>query len=270
MHASATRRWPDRLGSVLLTAGTFVLLLGVTEGPTWGWTSPPTWAAIGGGLAGLAAAVLRALHHPVPALDVRLWRNRAFTLGNVGSMFFGAALFAWLLTGVLFLVHVWRFSEIEAGLAMSPGAVMAALSGVAVGRVRAAVPPSVLVLVGGCLFAVGGVVMHGALGATSHYWSTWCPVALLVGAGVGAISVGLSSIAALAVPPRDFAAATGFNAATRQLGGALGIAAMAAILSSGSTDLTRYLSVYGYCAVAAGLTAVTALVLCATARSRTP
>lgn len=269
-RTAPTRTWPDWLGSVLLAAGTFALLLGVTEGPRWGWTSLPTWAAIGGGLVGLVAAVLRATTQPVPALDVRLWRNAAFALGNLASTFFGVALFAWLLVGVLFLVDVWHFSEIQAGLAMSPGAVMAAAAGMAAGRVRAVAQPRVLVLAGACCFALGGAIMHGALGTTPHYWSTWFPVALIVGAGVGAISVGLSSIAALSVPSRDFAAATGFNAATRQLGGALGIAALSAILATGGAGLARYRSVYVYCAAAAGLVAVTALGLFTTrARSRT-
>src|SRR5439155_877012 len=74
---------------------------------------------------------------PATAVETSLWRSRGFAVANVASLLYGATLYAWLLIGVLFLTEVWRYSELKAGLAMSPGAFTAAASAVAGGRLIA-------------------------------------------------------------------------------------------------------------------------------------
>ena len=56
----------------------------------------------------------------------RLWRSRTFAAANLASLLYGAALFPWMLVGVLFPVGVWGYSPLEAGLSMTPGAIIAA------------------------------------------------------------------------------------------------------------------------------------------------
>jgi hypothetical protein len=92
-----------------------------------------------------------------------------------------------------------------------------------------------------------------------HYWSTWLPVGLLVGPAIGLTTVGLSSIAALSVGPKDYAAATGLNGAARQLGGALGVAVMTALLTSGHATVGAFTDSYLLCALTALAAAMVAL-----------
>jgi len=130
-----SRRVPDLAGTLAIAAGIGVVVLAVTKATDWGWASEATTTSLLGGLALIAVGLVRSRRHPAPALEIDLWRSRSFAISNLASLFFGAAVYAWLLVGVLFLTAVWRYSELKAGLAMSPGAVSAAIAAAITGRV---------------------------------------------------------------------------------------------------------------------------------------
>ena len=240
-------RLPDPTGTVLLVAGTAALLLAVTEGRNWGWTSPETVAAFAGAAVAAVLVLTRSRRHPSPALPLDLWRNPVYRAANVGSVLFGAALYASLLLGVLFLTAVWGYSELEAGLAMVPGAAVAAVVGIAAGRRR--VPARTAAALGSLVYLLPFAASALWLPATPHFLSWWLPLGTLMGIGIGGVSVGLSSVAALSVAPVRFAAATGLNLAARQIGGALGVAAMAVVVQAHAPqELDGYRMVYALCA----------------------
>ncbi|MFD4628996.1 MFS transporter [Streptomyces sp. NPDC058284] len=248
-----TQGLPDILGTLFLAAGAGLVVLGVTQGQEWHWDDPRVLGALVGGLVLLALALVRARSHPRPALQTRLWRSRVFALANLVSFFFGAALYAWLLVGALFLVDVWGYSRIAAGLSMSPGAVLSAVVAVLVGRSLSKRCPHLVVFFGASALVGAALWLALTLASDAALWSMWIPVGLLAGAGIGAASTGVSSAAALSVEPVDFAGATGLNMAVRQIGGALGIAVLAAILpASTSSSPTPYSHVVFFaCAMAA-------------------
>ncbi|MQA76547.1 MAG: MFS transporter, partial [Solirubrobacterales bacterium] len=226
--AETRGRLPDFLGTALLAAGVGLVVLGVTEGEPWGWGDPRTIAVLAAGLLSTALALGRSARNPVAAIEVGLWRNRTYAAANLVSALFGAGLYAWLLLGVLFLTEVWGYSELQAGLAMTHGAVAAAAVGVAVGRLSRGPSPRALVVTGGLAIAITGLALALWIPAEPHFLTVWVPAGLIGGAGMGAVSVGVSSAAALSVAPERFAGATGLNVAARQVGGALGIAVLAA------------------------------------------
>jgi EmrB/QacA subfamily drug resistance transporter len=256
--AGSAKRWPDPLGITAFGGGVFALVFGVAQSSQWDWADLRTVACLVVGVFACAFAAMRSAGHPSPAIAVGLWRNPTYVAANAVSLLFGAALFTWLLVGVLYLTSVWGYSELRAGLVMTPGALVAMLVGVGVSRVARGVAPRVLVATGGLLMAASGLVIDLVLPSTPHFWQLWLPVGVVVGAGMGAISVGVSSAAALSAPAMEFAAATGLNVAIRQVGGAIGVAAMAAMLThydSGST--AGYGHVYLLCsALALALAAV--------------
>lgn len=256
--AGSGARRPDAAGTAVLGAGVLGLVLGITQSSRWGWSDPATAACLVAGVALCAAAVLRSARHESPAIATHLWRSRTYVAANAVSFLFGGVLFAWLLLGVLYLTAVWQYSELRAGFAMTPGALVAACVGIGVSRLARAVRPRALVMVGGGLIAVCGVCMGLSLTSQPRFVLLWLPVGCLVGAGMGAVSVGVSSAAALSAPPRDFAAATGLNVAIRQIGGAVGVAVMASVLSvrAHGAPSDPYRHVYLLCAVTAAAVAV--------------
>ncbi|MEU6673236.1 MFS transporter [Streptomyces sp. NPDC046925] len=221
---------PDVLGTLLLAAGTGLVVLGITRGQEWGWGGPRVAGCLAAGAALLASALVRAGRHPRPALRTGLWRSRDFALANLVSFFFGAALYAWLLVGALFLVEVWQYSRTAAGVSMIPSALLSASVAALVGRSLGRRRPHLAVFWGATALVVAELWLGLTLSSQPALWSMWIPVGLLGGAGIGAISTGVNSAAALSVKPADFAGATGLNMAVRQIGGALGVAALAAIL----------------------------------------
>ena len=130
----ARTRLPDAFGSALLALGIGLAALGLSQGSVWGWGDPRTIASLAGGVAGIVGAVQRSWRTPVPAIETALWKHRPFALANAASFLYGASLYAWMLLGVLVLTELWHYSELQAGLAMTPGAIAASLSAVAAGR----------------------------------------------------------------------------------------------------------------------------------------
>src|SRR3954452_7026042 len=137
---------PDLFGIVLLGAAVGALALGVSRGGAWGWGDERSLAAIGGGLLGLVAVLARSVRHPAPAVEVGLWRARPFALANLASLIYGAVLFSWLLVGVLFVTQVWGYTPLQAGLAMTPGAVIAAIVALRAGPLVQRIGPRPVVI----------------------------------------------------------------------------------------------------------------------------
>jgi hypothetical protein len=186
---------------------------------------------------------------PVPAVETGLWKHRPFPQSNVASLLYGASLYAWMLLGVLVLTQLWGYSELQAGLAMTPGAIAASISAVVAGR-RAT--PRVAVAAGAALMAASGLTIAATLPVEANFLGYWLPLGVALGAGMGMVTTGTSTAAALSVPPRSFAAGTGLNQTARQVGGALGVATLATLVRSGGSDLVSTFShVYMFCSLAA-------------------
>jgi Major Facilitator Superfamily len=234
---------PDALGTLLLGAGVGAAALGISQGRDWGWGDPRTLVTIIGGVLAAAAAIQRSRHHPRPALETKLWRSKAFATANVASLLYGAALFPWMLVGVLVQVTLWDYSPLQAGLGMTPGAIVAAI----VAMLAARKTPKPIILGGAILLAAAGAILTLALPADPNFLGFWLPVGVLIGAGMGAITTGVSTAAALSVTPERFAAAVGLNSAARQVGGALGVAALAGLIG---TDIASFKDIYLFCTLA--------------------
>ena len=150
---------------------------------------------------------------------------------------------------MLVLTELWHYSELQAGLAMTPGAIAASVSAVIAGR-RAT--PRAAVAAGAALMAALGLFIAATLTTHPHFLTYWLPIGLVLGAGMGMVTTGTSTAAALSVPPQSFAAGTGLNQTARQVGGALGVATLATLLRSGAAgQAATFTHVYVFCSAAA-------------------
>jgi EmrB/QacA subfamily drug resistance transporter len=247
--AKAHTRLPDALGTVLLAGGIGLAALGLSQGSVWGWGDARTITSLAGGVAGTVAAIQRSWRMPVPAIETGLWKHRTFALANGASLLYGASLYAWMLLGVLVLTELWRYSELQAGLAMTPGAIAASVAAVVVGR-RAT--PRTAVAAGAALMAASGLFIAATLPDHGEFLTYWLPIGLVLGAGMGMVTTGTSTAAALSVPPQSFAAGTGLNQTARQVGGALGVATLATLVRSGGPgQVATFTHVYVFVSLAA-------------------
>ena len=199
----AHTRLPDAFGTVLLASGIGLVALGLSQSGVWGWGDARTIACLAGGVASIVAALQRSWRMPVPAIDTSLWKHRTFAFANVASLLYGASLYAGMLLGVLVLTELWHYSELQAGLAMTPGAISASVAAVAASRIRS---PRNGVIAGALLMAGTGLVLAATLPTQPDFLGYWLPLGLLLGAGMGLVTTGTSTAAALSLPPRSFAA----------------------------------------------------------------
>lgn len=247
-NASAHGRLPDALGTVLLAAGIGLAALGLSQSSAWGWGDERTIAALAGGVAFGVAAIQRSWRMPVPAIQTSLWKHRTFALANGASLLYGASLYTWMLLGVLVLTQLWHYSELQAGLAMTPGAVSASVAAVLAGRARS---PRTTTVAGALLMAAVGLLLAVTLPAHGNFLGYWLPLGLALGAGMGLVTTGTSTAAALSLPPHAFAAGSGLNQTARQVGGALGIATLATLIRAGGAgSVITFEHVYLFCALA--------------------
>jgi EmrB/QacA subfamily drug resistance transporter len=256
------RRLPDPIGSVIITVGIALMVVGLTKGTDWGWAELSTIGSIVGGVLLTLLGVLRSRTQEVPAVDTSLWKSHAFASANVVSALAGAAMFGWLLTGPLFVTSVWGYSILEGALAVTPGAVTSAIASIIVGKRATPRAQRIAIVVGMLLFAVNGWVMYAVIDETPAFLTVWLWVGLVGGAALGMTMTGLSTVSALAVPPMKFATGVGLNTTARQLGGALGIAAVAAVLAErGIGEVLGYRESFLLTGVLALVAAVAGLLL---------
>lgn len=257
-------RVPDPFGTVLLALGVGALTLGVAEGGDWGWQDARTLGSFAFGALALIYTISRSRSATVPALDTQLWSNRTFTTTNVVSLLYGMAQYPFMLVGVLYVTDTWNYSDLQAGLSNTPGALSASIIAVTLGRLAHRIGgPRVATLFGLFVFAVCCVWMIYGLTEEPAFLTFWLPAAFLAGTGMGATTMGTSASAAMSAPPVKFASGSGLNTTARQFGGALGIAAMATILdqsSPGRNGIDAYTNVYVFCAVLLVLAFVTAAI----------
>jgi EmrB/QacA subfamily drug resistance transporter len=266
--APATSGLPDLAGTLLLVLGISGLVVGVTNGTTWGWTAGPTLVCLGGAAVCLYLAVRRSLGHRAPAVEFSLFRaNRMFTSANLVALLYGCVMYTWLLVSVLFLTDVWHYTELEAGLAQTPGAVIAAVAAVVMGKVMVRFGgPRFSAAVGMAAHALVPLILFVFLTEDSAFLEIWLPCSVLVGFGIGATMMAAMSAGAMSAPPTKFASVSAMNNTARQLGGALGAAAVATILQTstvstgGTRSLSSYMDVYLFCLILTVIAIVVAIV----------
>jgi EmrB/QacA subfamily drug resistance transporter len=222
---------PDLLGAAMLALGIGLLTLGIVKGPDWGWGDPRDLAAFAGALAMIAGFLLRSARHQAPVIELPLLRVRSFALANLATLVFFAGFGSMLLSGVLLLTEVWGYSALEAGFALSPGPLMAATFAIPSGRLGGRIGQRPVAVTGGLVFAASFAYILASVGPEPEYASTFLPGFMLCGVGVGMALGTLPAAAAAELPASRFATGTAVFGMARQLGSAIGVAVLIALLN---------------------------------------
>jgi EmrB/QacA subfamily drug resistance transporter len=234
----SARTRPDYPGVVLISTALAALVLAISEGPTWGWSSARIIGCFAGGVLLGAAFLYRSARHPQPVLDLSLFKARSFSVANAATFLYAMGFFAMLLGNILFLTGVWHYSILRAGLAVTPGPlVVAAVSGPA-GRVAARVGFRRVLLVGIALFTGGLCWYASQVGLRPEYLARWLPATLVTGLGIGLTFPVLSAAAVSSLHHERFAVGSAVNQTARQVGGAFGVAMLVVLLGSPHTPVS--------------------------------
>lgn len=229
-RAPGRRVLPDLPGAAMMAAALALLNLAIIKGSDWGWASAATLVTFGVSAALLALFVRSSRHHRSPLLDPTLLRIPSFTIANVATVVAGLGFFAYMLTNVLWLQYVWGYDVLPSGLALVPGALVAAVTAAVLGPVADRHGYRLVVVPGALVWAGAYVWYHQQVGLEPAFLTEWLPGQLLSGLGVGATLPLLGSAALAAVPGGRYATASAVVSSARQLGGVLGIAILVVII----------------------------------------
>ena len=225
----ADSRLPDLPGALMLALGLAAVTLGIVEGNDWGWTSAATLGCFAATAVLLGAVVFRSRRHPRPIVEPALFADRAFSIGNLGTLLFAAAFFSLILGNVLFLTSVWGYSIFHAGLATLPGPALSTVVAGPAGKLADRFGHRAVIVPGTLFFAAGVMVLRSA-GAEPDWLGLWLPGACLTGIGIGLAFPTLGSASVRDIGDDRFATASAVNAAFRQVGAVLGTAILVAIV----------------------------------------
>lgn len=239
---SAVRVGIDWFGALLLSAALASMLLGVSRGEQWGWTSPTTVALIAGGLVLAVVWIKVESRIDEPLIQLSLLRERAVAATNLTACLIGMAMFSSFLLIPQFAQtpaqagYGFGFSVTASGLLLVPSAIVQIVVGPLAGRLGVRIGFRRVLAIGTLSCTASFLVL-----AIAHS-SPWQFVVagMLLGGGICFAFASMANLVVAAAPAAQVGIATGINTVVRTVGGAFGAAVATAILAAhviGATGL---------------------------------
>lgn len=251
----------DVVGAVLAAAGLAGVVLGLTAGPSGGWSGPDVAVTVAGVVLLVAFLVWEA-RVPHPMLPPSLFRDRVFSASNAVTFVLYAAL-----SGSLFLVpvqlqRVSGFSPFEAGLALLPLSLLLFLLSARAGRLATRYGPKWFMTAGPVIAGVGLLLLR-RVGADASYVADVMPAVAVFGLGMALTVAPLTATVLAAAPESEVGVASAVNNDVARTAGLVAVAVLPGL--AGITDAAyrdpvalsagfdRAVTIAGVAAVVAGL-----------------
>jgi EmrB/QacA subfamily drug resistance transporter len=230
------RRVFDVAGGVLVTAGLALLVFAIVDAPKYGWGSLHTLGIGAIALALLAAFLGVESRSKHPLMPFSIFRLRTLRGANVVGLLIGMSLFSMFFFISLYLQQVLGFSALKTGLSYLPLAFAiifaAGAASQLVTRLGYKAP-----LTAGMVMIAGALVWFSQVSAGGGYLSDVLFPSILVGVGLGFAFVPVTIAAVAGTRPDEAGLASGLINTSQQVGGALGLAILAALANSRTADV---------------------------------
>jgi len=234
-RAELQHRHFDFAGAATITAGLMLLVYALTRATTDGWGTPTTLGLLAASVGLVLAFVVIELRSKAPLLPLRIFRLPTLAAANVTMALVGGVAFAEFFVLSLYMQDVLGYSPLQSGVgfvAFAATVVVASnVAQVAVGRIG--VRP---VLTGGLLASAVSVALLTRLPVEGHYFWDLFPAYVLGGAGMAFAFVPVTIASLAGVSRHDAGVASGLVNTSRQIGGAIGLAAVSAIVATSTSN----------------------------------
>ncbi|HVD43626.1 MAG TPA: DHA2 family efflux MFS transporter permease subunit [Gaiellaceae bacterium] len=221
----------DLPGVALATAGLTGIVWGLIRGNGEGWASAEIVTALVGGAIVFALFIVWELRAREPMLPMRFFRNRAFALANVASLFMFFGMFGSIFLLSQFFQIIQGYSPIASGVRILPWTIMPLFVAPIAGALSDRIGGHRLMGVGLILQASGLASIAAISTPTTPYWQLVTPFAIS-GIGMAMFWAPVANVVLSAVKPEEQGQASGANNAIRELGGVFGVAVLASVFSS--------------------------------------
>lgn len=212
----------DYLGALSFTFGMIFVLLGITNGEDWGWSSLPILSSlvIGIVLLFLFVVIERRVTHPM--INLSLFRNRPFLIGNLSGGLSFIAMFANNMILPFYLQGVLNYDPAQTGMLLMVFPITMAIAAPISGNASDKFGP-VILTTSGLLITAIGLFYFSTLSASASFYHI-LPGSILTGLGAGLFQSPNNSSVMSSVPPQKLGIAGGINSLVRNLGMVIGIA----------------------------------------------
>ncbi|MFG3048042.1 MFS transporter [Streptomyces sp. NPDC048241] len=227
----------DFLGAVLVTSGMLLFVYTIVDAERVGWGAARTLLLGPVSLALLIGFFVRQATATKPLLPLSLLRSRSLAAANIVQFLMIAGMFGLLFFGTLYLQRVLRYDSLRAGIGFVPIAVViAAVSlGLSTRLVTRYGPRAMLLL--GLALIVGAFVMLSFARVDGVYLVDFLPAGLVMGLGFGLAAPAVMGLGMTAVAPADSGIASGLFNTTQQIGGAIGLTVLSALVGARTDSL---------------------------------
>jgi EmrB/QacA subfamily drug resistance transporter len=220
----------DLPGLATSAVGLFALVYALIEAHSYGWTSARILGLFAIAAVALVAFVLLEMHQRVPLLDLSLFRNGTFAGANLVAILVTLAMFGIFVFFPIYMQTFRGWSPIQAGAALLPWTVMIVIFAPIAGKLSDRVGSRWLMaggmtVVAVCCLLLSTVTLH------SSFWHM-LPAFILGGLGMSFVMTPMSAAAMGAAPVDKAGVASGVLNTFRQVGVALGIGIMGAIITN--------------------------------------
>ena len=237
-RAGLANRHFDLPGAASITGGLMLLVYATTRATTDGWGTSTTIALLAGAAGLVLAFVAIELRSPSPLLPLRIFRVRSLTAANAAMAIVGSVAFSEFFLLTLYLQDVLHYSAMQSGAAFvafaSAVVVASNVAQVVVGRFG--VKPT---LTAGLVASAVSVAALTRLPVDGHYFWDLFPWFVLGGAGMGLSFVPITIASLTGVERSDAGVASGLINTSRQVGGAIGLAAVSAIAATSTSHYAQ-------------------------------
>jgi EmrB/QacA subfamily drug resistance transporter len=229
----------DLLGAISVTAGIMAVVFGIVTAESEGWGSTKTIASLVAGALLLVLFVIdQAKLAKDPLVPLRIFRSRTVAAANVVVFMAGSAMFAMFFFLSLYLQQVRGYTPTHTGVAFLPLALSIIVAANFIARRVHALGPRTPLVIGMSMVAIG-LAWLSQLSETGDYWTTIFPPIVLLGLGLGCNMASVTIAGTSGVPRHEAGLASGLLNTSRQVGGALGLAALSTIAESHAKDLLQ-------------------------------
>ncbi|WUH89817.1 MFS transporter [Streptomyces sp. NBC_00433] len=230
-------RTPGRISwlpAVLLSGWLVALLVALSQAPVWGWGSGKVVGLLIAAVVLAYAWVRVEVGSAVPLIDMKMMRLPAVWTNNLVALLFGIGMYATFAFLPEFVQtpkstgYGFGSSITESGLILLPMSVAMFVVGLGASRLAQRIGGKIVVLIGSLISTVSLALLAFAHGAT---WELYIATGVM-GIGFGLAFSAMSSLIVAAVPPEQTGVASGMNANIRTIGGSIGAALMASVVTA--------------------------------------
>ena len=224
----------DLPGAVSITSALMLLVYGLVEAPSHGWTALSTILYLGISALLFAFFIVNEQRAKRPLMPLRIFKIRNITGANLTMLPIMGAMFSVFFFTSLYIQGILGYSPVRTGLAFLMVPIAIAISATSAPSIIKRIGYKPILIVAPLIIATG-LFLLAHIPLQGNYWSHIMPGLVIMGLGMGATFVSVTIAATSGVPGHESGLASGILNTTQQVGGALGLAVLSGVAASQAT-----------------------------------